>query len=1067
MARSPRPSSTQRRPASRPFPHRSSPPRAAQLSYNDLSKQLTYSGVLDSTGQTTIEGAIIVGTTDSTDNVAAGSAVSFTPASMRNIYPGAALVLDTGTAQETVIVASVTATSFTATTAQAHQSPFPITSDPRLPDAVKSLEQASQQAVAPFFASYPELLPLYTTYVASTDPVQVKRQTLLNNFLPVLKATRKQQQALAAATSAAGTDPSFATALLQQQIPVILGTDADPTVAAVTDLTAIEAQGLSAEFYLGNNPAAPPDMVIDSVPVLSYALSGNALPAGQGGPNALIAGTWSGYLTVPQDGFYDVLISADPGAAITLQIAGAPIQMQLQPGRGWLNQDSISLVAGALVAFTLTATSISTTLSVSWQSSGLGWEIIPGEYLYSATLTERLGHTYTRFLKAASLAAALSLTAAEVAYLDRASPVSGQGWLNVLTTAGDPGPATAASLTDVLTTLLDFARVKQALSPADERLLAVLGNPGAPLPGGQTAVASLTGWAQTSVNALLTQFFGSTNLASLTSVENFSRVFDAYALVQASRLTGAALISAITNAPSATTVSALQSALRTRYAESDWLTVIRPINDAARIQQRDALVAYILQKLGDSYSQASVSLTTSTAAAAGATSLGCAATAGVVVGMLIQGVSVAPGTVVTGVTGTAVTISAGILAAMPAGTTLLAAPSGPAFDTADSLYEYFLIDPETQPAVETSRIRLALSAVQLFIERVIRNLEPLACPADIDATQWQWMKRYRVWQANREVFLWPENWLYPELRDNQSPIFQQVMGSLLQGDITDDAATSAYLDYLTSLEEVAKLETCGLYYQPGTADTDETSYVVARTAGAKRTYYFRELTAGSWTPWTQVPIDCEDMPITPIVWNGRLFLFWLKAVKQVQPNQDQLTNAAGGTRTTKVGDLTVGNLAALTSSTISNGSVIAQVVLCWSEFCNGKWQTTKTSDVKNPTTLGTFDATGPGSFESFRDSIRITPAQLMSPQLIQQRYRTQFTLPGQPLILDISVPGQSPDGGFVLHNTHSLPVRFEDISFPGIVTLGYINGHPLTWLTNIPLSAVLAAPSPDPFLPLG
>ena len=145
----------------------------------------------------------------------------------------------------------------------------------------------------------------------------------------------------------------------------------------------------------------------------------------------------------------------------------------------------------------------------------------------------------------------------------------------------------------------------------------------------------------------------------------------------------------------------------------------------------------------------------------------------------------------------------------------------------------------------TSRILLALSAVQLFIERVIRNLEPLVAAADIDASQWEWMKRYRVWQANREVFLWPENWLYPELRDDQSPFFQQMMSSLLQGDITDDAAASAYLSYLTSLEEVAKLEPCGLYYQPGTADTDETSYVVARTAGAHRKYYFRELSSGS------------------------------------------------------------------------------------------------------------------------------------------------------------------------------------------------------------------------------
>ena len=58
-----------------------------------------------------------------------------------------------------------------------------------------------------------------------------------------------------------------------------------------------------------------------------------------------------------------------------------------------------------------------------------------------------------------------------------------------------------------------------------------------------------------------------------------------------------------------------------------------------------------------------------------------------------------------------------------------------AFDTPDSLYEYFLIDTQTQPPVLTSRIRLALSTVQLFIERVLRNLEPQVAPADIDSAR--------------------------------------------------------------------------------------------------------------------------------------------------------------------------------------------------------------------------------------------------------------------------------------------------------------------------------------------
>jgi SpoVK/Ycf46/Vps4 family AAA+-type ATPase len=30
--------------------------------------------------------------------------------------------------------------------------------------------------------------------------------------------------------------------------------------------------------------------------------------------------------------------------------------------------------------------------------------------------------------------------------------------------------------------------------------------------------------------------------------------------------------------------------------------------------------------------------------------------------------------------------------------------------------------------------------------------------------EWQWRKNYRVWDANRRIFLYPENWIEPELR---------------------------------------------------------------------------------------------------------------------------------------------------------------------------------------------------------------------------------------------------------------------------------------------------------------
>jgi ATPase subunit of ABC transporter with duplicated ATPase domains len=30
--------------------------------------------------------------------------------------------------------------------------------------------------------------------------------------------------------------------------------------------------------------------------------------------------------------------------------------------------------------------------------------------------------------------------------------------------------------------------------------------------------------------------------------------------------------------------------------------------------------------------------------------------------------------------------------------------------------------------------------------------------------KWEWRKKYRVWEANRKIFLYPENWVEPDLR---------------------------------------------------------------------------------------------------------------------------------------------------------------------------------------------------------------------------------------------------------------------------------------------------------------
>ena len=37
--------------------------------------------------------------------------------------------------------------------------------------------------------------------------------------------------------------------------------------------------------------------------------------------------------------------------------------------------------------------------------------------------------------------------------------------------------------------------------------------------------------------------------------------------------------------------------------------------------------------------------------------------------------------------------------------------------------------------------------------------------ADARESNWSWLRRYRIWQAGREIFLYPENWLEPDPRD--------------------------------------------------------------------------------------------------------------------------------------------------------------------------------------------------------------------------------------------------------------------------------------------------------------
>ena len=45
-----------------------------------------------------------------------------------------------------------------------------------------------------------------------------------------------------------------------------------------------------------------------------------------------------------------------------------------------------------------------------------------------------------------------------------------------------------------------------------------------------------------------------------------------------------------------------------------------------------------------------------------------------------------------------------------------------------------------------------------------KKIEKVRKPLRQPEAAWQWSKRYRVWDASRKIFLYPENWIEPELR---------------------------------------------------------------------------------------------------------------------------------------------------------------------------------------------------------------------------------------------------------------------------------------------------------------
>jgi len=245
------------------------------------------------------------------------------------------------------------------------------------------------------------------------------------------------------------------------------------------------------------------------------------------------------------------------------------------------------------------------------------------------------------------------------------------------------------------------------------------------------------------------------------------------------------------------------------------------------------------------------------------------------------------------------------------------------FQDRSDLYQFFLLDVEMSGCFRTSRVVSAISSLQVYIHRCLLNLEQSdpainpnfervkVNPTLIPVAEWEWRKNYRVWEANRKVFLYPENYLDPTLRESKTPLFKELEDELLQENISQQSAEAAYKKYMASFVELANLRYAGAYYHdrdielvPLDAVTENDSsedpayvintvlreeadclyYFFARTNTDPYRYYYRTYNelSDSWGHWEKIDLAIEAEEVSALMYQGKIYLFWTEVQWEIK-----------------------------------------------------------------------------------------------------------------------------------------------------------------------------------------
>ncbi|WP_264723604.1 Tc toxin subunit A-related protein [Wolbachia endosymbiont (group A) of Cheilosia soror] len=210
------------------------------------------------------------------------------------------------------------------------------------------------------------------------------------------------------------------------------------------------------------------------------------------------------------------------------------------------------------------------------------------------------------------------------------------------------------------------------------------------------------------------------------------------------------------------------------------------------------------------------------------------------------------------------------------------------------LYGFLLMDVEMSECSKISPIKAALNSVQLYIHRAMMKIEEgIKVDEKFTEEKWKWLSSYREWEASNKIKLYPENYLNPTLRKIVAPEYKKLQNTLMQGNITDEGVSDAYMKYFEDFEQVTSLKIVDSCFER--VDKKNTLYVIGRTLAQPYDYYYRTAVFDEenqkilyWTAWEKIEASIPVETVTPIYAFNRLFIFWVQQIEKGKDNEKRI-----------------------------------------------------------------------------------------------------------------------------------------------------------------------------------